>query len=279
MNTYENNTGQSSSGLNQGQSAGADPKETVRTAVEDAKSVVNEAVLTAQDAMSDVTSEASRLAKDAREKAMSFAEEHKGRAAEQISSLTTALNKAADELETSDQAQIAKYARTVAGGLDKFSTNLRDKGIDELLGTVGDFARRQPAIFMGVAALLGFAASRFALSTAQRNSANSMQQGYGSGMGSSQYGQSSYGQSSYAQSGYGQSSSAQSGYGGSSQTGSGLGQGAYGAASTSTVGEDLEDEWDTTEPETETETEDSTYSSGTGSSSRNGLGSTYTGGN
>ena len=43
----------------------------------------------------------------------------------------------------------------------------RDKGVDELFGLVGDFARKQPAMFIGGAALLGFAASRFAVASAK----------------------------------------------------------------------------------------------------------------
>jgi hypothetical protein len=44
---------------------------------------------------------------------------------------------------------------------------MHEKGVEELFGMISDLARRQPAAFIGGAALLGFIASRFARSSAR----------------------------------------------------------------------------------------------------------------
>ena len=112
---------------------------------------------------SDLKQEAGKIAGEALEGAKSFAEENKGKVAGQIDSIATALNRAADELDGSEQAQFAGYARQLAGGVNQISSAVRDKGVEELLGMVGNFARSNTAAFIGGAALLGFAASRFAM--------------------------------------------------------------------------------------------------------------------
>jgi molecular chaperone GrpE (heat shock protein) len=178
MNMQDRNGGPGGDGQARNQAATETPKEAVQSSVNEAKEVASEAIETAKHAAEDVaatakhaaddlTAEARRVADDAREKAMHFAEDNKQRAAEQISGVTMALKKAADELDNNDQRQVAKYARDFAGGLEKLSTNLREKGVDELAGSVTSFARSQPAAFIGAAALLGFAASRFAKSSSR----------------------------------------------------------------------------------------------------------------
>jgi hypothetical protein len=117
----------------------------------------------AKDVAKDLKTEAGKIAGDAIDSAKSYAEGNKGRVAGQIDSLASALNKAADELEDSEQPQFAGYARQIAGGVNSFSSAIRDKGVDELLGMVSRFARSNTAAFIGGAALLGFAASRFAM--------------------------------------------------------------------------------------------------------------------
>ena len=132
-------------------------------AVDSIKRGADEAIGKARDAASDIKDDASKLVGEAVDKAKTYAEENKGKVAGQIDSLAVALTKAADELDASDQAPMAGYARQLAGGVREFTGAVRDKGVDELMGMVGTFARNNPAAFIGGAALLGFAASRFAM--------------------------------------------------------------------------------------------------------------------
>jgi len=146
----------------------ADPaRAATQQAAQQARAAAVAAAEQAKAAARNVMDEAGEIAGDAATRAKSFAEENKGKVAEQIDSLGSVLNKAADELENSNQPMIAGYARQLAGGVQSISTTVRDKGIEELFGMVGDFARRQPALFIGGAALLGFVASRFAVSSAR----------------------------------------------------------------------------------------------------------------
>ncbi|MGV3650302.1 MAG: hypothetical protein ACO1OK_02670 [Devosia sp.] len=106
---------------------------------------------------------------DATEKAKGFAEDQKGLAAGQIEGVAQALSRVAEELEGDDKGAIARYARDIAGGAERLSSNLRDKDVDQLMTMAQDFGRRQPVAFLGAAALIGFAASRFALASAHRS--------------------------------------------------------------------------------------------------------------
>lgn len=100
------------------------------------------------------------------EKAKSFANDQKDLAAGQIDGVASAMNKVADQLE--DQPAIARYTREVAGSLSRVSSNVRDRDAADLMEMAQDFGRRQPLAFLGIAALAGFAASRFAMSSSHR---------------------------------------------------------------------------------------------------------------
>lgn len=112
---------------------------------------------------------------EATDKAKSFAADQKDLAATQINGVANALSKVADELEGSDQQTIGRYARDLAKGLSNIGSQIETREIDDLLGAAQDFGRTQPVAFLGVAALAGFAASRFALASNQRRTASSTQ--------------------------------------------------------------------------------------------------------
>lgn len=157
-----------------GKQSGAAPKEAIQAAtdrageaIDEAKEALGEAAGTAQEALSGVTSEAQRIAKEAAETARGFVEENKGRAAQQLGGINSAISAAADALEANGQAPLAGYARNIAGSIETFTRDINEKSVDQLIGSVGQFARSQPAAFLGAAALLGFVSSRFALSTAK----------------------------------------------------------------------------------------------------------------
>lgn len=103
----------------------------------------------------------------ATDKARSMAAGQKDMLAEQMGGVAEAIDRAASELETSDGPS-AQYARIIADNAQKLSATIRDNSVDDLLGIAQDFGRRQPALFVGAAALLGFAASRFVMASAKR---------------------------------------------------------------------------------------------------------------
>jgi hypothetical protein len=60
-----------------------------------------------------------------------------------------------------DEGPIADYIDTAASQVEQFATMLRDQDFEQLMTTTAQFARRQPALFLGAAFALGFAATRF----------------------------------------------------------------------------------------------------------------------
>jgi ElaB/YqjD/DUF883 family membrane-anchored ribosome-binding protein len=103
----------------------------------------------------------------ATDKARDMANDEKQLLAAQVGGVADAMGKVADELETSNGAS-SQYARMIADNAERLSTTIRDKSIDDLLGMAQDFGRKQPAAFVGAAALLGFVASRFVMASAKR---------------------------------------------------------------------------------------------------------------
>ena len=60
--------------------------------------------------------------------------------------------------------------RGAATAADQFSGQLQDTSFDELLDLTTDFARRQPALFVGGAFACGFVLARFAKSSSRSTS-------------------------------------------------------------------------------------------------------------
>jgi hypothetical protein len=132
----------------------------------ESKEPIKEAVLSgAQEAQK----QASGLADEVKSKARDVAEQQKLRGADQIGGVADAMEVAAGELHE-QMPQAAEYVEKVAGQLSAAASALRERSVDEVLGTLDEFARRQPAIFFAGAVATGFALSRFAKSSANRGS-------------------------------------------------------------------------------------------------------------
>jgi F0F1-type ATP synthase membrane subunit b/b' len=107
------------------------------------------------------------------EKAKGMADEQREYLAEQLGGVSEALQNAASDLEGRNHSG-SQYVRLIADGADKLTANLRDKNVDDLLGMAQEFGRKQPVAFLGAAALLGFAASRFVAASADRRESSSV---------------------------------------------------------------------------------------------------------
>jgi hypothetical protein len=102
------------------------------------------------------------------EKAKGMASEQKDLVATQLGGVSEAIDKVAGELESQNQAA-AQYVRMLADGASRLTSTVRDNNVDDILAMAQDFGRKQPAAFLGVAALLGFASSRFVMASAHRD--------------------------------------------------------------------------------------------------------------
>jgi hypothetical protein len=130
----------------------------------------------------------------ARESAFTMLNQQKGRAAEGLGSVASALRQTGETLEEQDQGMLGQYAQRAADQVEQIADQLRNRDVDEILYEVEGFARREPEIFLGGAVLLGLLAARFLKSS---NARRQSMRGYEPGQGSPRYGYGSSAAQSY----------------------------------------------------------------------------------
>jgi hypothetical protein len=135
--------------------------------VDEAKSAAGKVAEEAKEQVASLTDRAKDEVDTATRKVKSMAADQKDLLAAQVGGVADAMDRAASDLEANNGAS-AQYARMIADNAEKLSSTIRENNVDELLGMAQDFGRRQPALFIGAAALLGFAASRFVMASAKR---------------------------------------------------------------------------------------------------------------
>jgi len=94
------------------------------------------------------------------------AQEQVGRGAEAIRGFASAVEAAGSELEKVSP-DLARYVRDSADKIRNVSNDLSNREVNELLKTAADFARSQPAIFIGATIAAGFVLARFLKSSAR----------------------------------------------------------------------------------------------------------------
>ena len=106
----------------------------------------------------------SRVGQQARD----AAGEQKDFAASRVSGIASAIERVGGELEQGDQREVGRYAKQIGASMQRFADDMKGKDFGEIAAMAEDFGRRQPAAFLGIAALAGFAASRFLTASADR---------------------------------------------------------------------------------------------------------------
>jgi ElaB/YqjD/DUF883 family membrane-anchored ribosome-binding protein len=79
-----------------------------------------------------------------------------------------ALRSSADSFRQSNSPSMASYLERAAHQVDEASQRLRGKDFDFLMGATEDYARRQPAVFLGASVAVGLALGRFLKSSSAR---------------------------------------------------------------------------------------------------------------
>ena len=97
----------------------------------------------------------------------------KERAAEGLRDVAKALRTASKQLTEDDNETLTGYIDTAASKVTDASDYLRDHSLSELTREVKTFARREPALFLGGALLLGLVGGRFLKSSTPESSASS----------------------------------------------------------------------------------------------------------
>lgn len=141
---------------------------TGRAAADEARAAGEEAASTARSQAEKLKNRARDAVEGAKEQARSAVGEQKNRAADQLTGFADALRSASSELEDQGQTVVSSIVRHAADGIDNVSGAVRRRNIDDMVGSVESFARRQPAIFLGTAVLAGFGIARFLKSSSER---------------------------------------------------------------------------------------------------------------
>jgi uncharacterized protein YjbJ (UPF0337 family) len=164
---------------------------------------------TAGGAREKVREKAAEVAGKAKEQIEGRYDEQKGRALSEVNQLASALRRAGNDLSGEGGIGSTLLGR-VAGHLESLGTTMDGKNLDDIVNDVERLARRNPAMFLGGAMLIGFAASRF-LKSSGRNDAYG--RGFESGLeysGSGDFRRDFYDRGSDLDTGFGTSSGARS---------------------------------------------------------------------
>jgi hypothetical protein len=143
-------------------------KADAETATTHARAAAGDVAATARSKTEELKERAHGLVDDAKERAQAVAGEQKNLAAERLTGFATALRHASSDLDEQGQSVVSGVVRQAADGLEHVSDAMRRNDVDDLVGNIEDFARRQPAVFIGSAVLAGFGLARFMKSSSER---------------------------------------------------------------------------------------------------------------
>jgi hypothetical protein len=111
----------------------------------------------AQRTAEQMRRQSSELSEQARQRGRRIVDEQKHAAAGQLTAFANALHKAADELDREGHASAGQYAHWSADRLDSIAHGLDEQEPRSLFHQAEQFAREQPAMFIGGAVAAGLA--------------------------------------------------------------------------------------------------------------------------
>jgi hypothetical protein len=97
-------------------------------------------------------------------------DEQKTRASETLGSVAGAVRGMTQPLRDGGQTQMADYVNKAADGIERWASQLRQQDLEDAVRGVEQFARRQPAMFLGLAFGAGLIAARFLKSSSPQRS-------------------------------------------------------------------------------------------------------------
>jgi hypothetical protein len=113
----------------------------------------------AEDVAHRITDAADDLRHRAADEVQARVEGQKERAAESLEGVARSLRSASEQM--SDEMGIGRYMARAAEQVDNLASFLNNREVTDLMHDVEDFARRQPAAFVGSAFALGLLGARF----------------------------------------------------------------------------------------------------------------------
>jgi hypothetical protein len=101
------------------------------------------------------------VAQTVRDAAYRKLDDQKNRATDVVDNVAGAVRNMSQPLRDSSQNGIANYVDKAADRIERWAAELREKDLADVYRNVEDFARRQPALFLGIAFSAGVLAARF----------------------------------------------------------------------------------------------------------------------
>src|SRR3954467_6629833 len=122
-----------------------------------------------RDVKNQVVDQAKNTFQQAKERAGTSLGESKGQLADQVGAVAEALRRTTENLRSEDQGRIAGLTDTLARQIDQVANYLRGKDAAAMRQDLENMARRQPAVAIGGALLLGLIGARFLKSSERRS--------------------------------------------------------------------------------------------------------------
>lgn len=130
-----------------------------------------------QDAAGQAKEKAGQVAEQAKQTTTSRANEQKEKAVDSLGSVARAVGDVGNQLRDQNPA-LARYADMASEKIDQLAGQLNTRDVTDLMADVEDYARRNPAMFLGGAFVLGMAGARFLKSSRPASSSFSSQGEY-----------------------------------------------------------------------------------------------------
>jgi hypothetical protein len=124
-----------------------------------------------------VVDQAKNTFQQARDRASSSLGESKSQIADQFGTVADALRRTTEHLRSEDQQRIAGLTDTVARQVEQVANYLRNKDARAMKQDLENLARRQPALMLGGAIVLGLIGARFLKSSERGRGARRIGQG------------------------------------------------------------------------------------------------------
>ncbi|HWI19644.1 MAG TPA: hypothetical protein VNT81_17950 [Vicinamibacterales bacterium] len=104
-------------------------------------------------------------------------DEQKNRAADGLGGIADVIRTASNELRMENEA-LASYVDMASDQMRKFANHIRERGAADMIDDVNRFARRNPAVFIGGAFLIGIGVARFLKASADRSAMRQYEGGF-----------------------------------------------------------------------------------------------------
>jgi len=122
-----------------------------------------------RDVKNQVVDHAKESFRQARDSAGSSLNQSRQQAADRIGGFASAVRGTSDKLRSDNQDRVADLTDGLADQVERLSAYLRDRDLGDFRRDAENFARRQPAVAVGVALALGLIGARF-LKSSQKSS-------------------------------------------------------------------------------------------------------------